>query len=123
VFVWHWYNTYNGQLTVGFLHGHVDQAGAIPSEHAAFPFLFFLFLRRQFGRPAYLVLLYVAGLAFSVMYLGQHYFVDILAGIAYAAAAYAVAMYAVPALFARLAGIRFSPALSEGRKALTRKEG
>lgn len=116
VFVWHWYNGYNGQLTIGFLHGHVDQVGAIPSEHAAFPLLFFLFLRRQFGRIAYLALLYVAGLVFSVMYLGQHYFIDIIIGFAYAAAGYACAMYAVPALFARFQGMRWSLATGATRK-------
>ncbi|MGH2444079.1 MAG: phosphatase PAP2 family protein [Chloroflexota bacterium] len=97
-FARHWYNPYNGQITLGFLHGHVDQVGAMPSEHAAFPFLSFLFLRRQFGKPAYLALLYIAGLTFSVMYLGQHYFVDVLAGFAYATVAYIAAVAGVPAL-------------------------
>lgn len=99
VFARHWYNSYNGQLTIGFLHGHVDQVGAVPSEHAAFPMLFFLFLHRQFGRFAYPVLLYVAGLVFSVMYLGQHYFLDIAIGFLYAGAGYAFALYALPVLF------------------------
>lgn len=120
VFVWHWYNGYNGQITLGFLHGHVDQVGAIPSEHAAFPMLFFLFLRRQFGRVAYLALLYVAGLAFSVMYLGQHYFIDILVGFCYAIAGYVCALYVLPALFARLAGTRVPLALRKIGRGLSR---
>lgn len=103
-FVWNWYNSYNGQITIGFLHGHVDQVGAIPSEHAAFPFLIMLFLRRQFGRIAYLSLLYIAGVVFSVMYLGQHYFIDVLAGFAYALGGYALVMYALPVLLRRVEG-------------------
>jgi membrane-associated phospholipid phosphatase len=101
VFIHHWYNGYNGQLSLGIVKGHVDQVGAIPSEHAAFPMLCFLFLRKQFGRPAYLFLLYVAGLCFSVLYMGQHYVIDILVGFLYAGLSYAFAMYALPVLIRR----------------------
>jgi membrane-associated phospholipid phosphatase len=91
-----WYNPYNGQITIGFLHQHIDQIGAMPSQHAAFPFLCFLFLRRQFGRWAYLSLLYIAGITFSIVYLGQHYVIDALVGFVYAAAGYAVVMHLMP---------------------------
>lgn len=101
VFVSHWYNGFNGQLTIGFLHGHVDQIAAMPSEHAAFPMLFFLFLRRQYGRPAYLLLLYLAALTFSVLYLGQHYFIDVIMGFLYAGVAYAGVVYLAPFLSRR----------------------
>lgn len=106
VFARHWYNAYNGNITIGFLHGHVDQIAAMPSEHAAFPMLFFLFLRRQFGKPAYLLLIYLAALTFSIMYLGQHYFVDAVAGYLYAAGAYACAVYLLPRLYRRSPRLR-----------------
>jgi membrane-associated phospholipid phosphatase len=60
--------------------------------------LFFLFLRRQFGRLAYLALAYLALLIFSIMYLGQHYFVDALVGFAYAVVGYLLVMHVAPAL-------------------------
>jgi len=98
----HWYNPYNGDVSIGFLHQHIDQVGAMPSQHAAFPMLCFLFLRRQFGRFGYLMLLYVAGITFSIVYLGQHYVIDALVGFAYAGAGYVVVMVAAPYLQAIL---------------------
>ncbi|MGH2443637.1 MAG: phosphatase PAP2 family protein [Chloroflexota bacterium] len=97
----HWYNPYNGSINIGFLHQvHYDQVGAIPSEHAMYPFLFFLFLRRQFGGIAYLALLYIAGLLFAIMYMGQHYMIDAIIGFLYAGAGYALVMHAWPAIVA-----------------------
>jgi membrane-associated phospholipid phosphatase len=94
----HWYNPYHGYISIGFLHVSYDHVGAIPSEHAAFPFLFFLFLRRQFGRRADLVLVYIACVLFSITYLGQHYIVDALVGFAYALTGYVLVMHVAPAL-------------------------
>jgi len=94
----HWYNPYHGRISLWFLHAHYDNVAAVPSEHAMYPLLFFLFVRRQFGRPAYLALLYIAGLLFSITYLGQHYVIDALVGFAYAIAGYALVMYAAPAV-------------------------
>jgi membrane-associated phospholipid phosphatase len=117
VFVWHWYNGYNGHLSLGILHGSVDQVGAIPSEHAAFPMLFFLFLRKQFGRPADILLVYVAGLVFSVMYLGQHYFIDVFVGFCYAGLGYAFALYALPVILRWFSGTRIHGVLQHvGRR-------
>lgn len=97
----HWYSSYNGTIFFGGLHLSYDKVGAIPSEHAAYPLLFFLFLRRQFGRAAYLALIYIVLLVFSIMYLGQHYFIDALVGFAYAAGSYLLVMHVAPALIAR----------------------
>lgn len=96
-----WYNPYHGTIIFPFLHLHYDNVAAIPSEHAAYPMLFFLFLRRQFGRPAYLCLLYIASLLFAITYLGQHYVIDALVGFAYSILGYAVVMHAFPWLLAR----------------------
>ncbi len=94
----HWYNPYHGTIFFPFLHLHYDQVGAIPSEHAMYPMLFFLFLRRQFGRWGYLALVYIALLLFSITYLGQHYIIDAIVGFVYAIAAYNLVMHAVPAM-------------------------
>ncbi len=75
-----------------------NEVAAFPSLHAAFPFLAFLFARRTFGRVAWVLLAYSAGVWFSIVYLGEHYVVDILGGLAYAAAAYWAVIHA-PAWF------------------------
>jgi hypothetical protein len=97
-FMHRWYNPYNGQISLGFLHLHYDQVAAIPSEHAMYPLLFFLFLQRQFGKWANLSLIYIAGLLFSITYMGQHYVVDAIIGFAYAGLGYAIVMQFVPFL-------------------------
>lgn len=98
VAIGNWYNPYHGNIDLMFLHLHYDQVAAMPSEHAMYPMLFFLFLRRQFGRVGYLALVYIALLLFSITYLGQHYIIDALVGFVYAIAAYNLVMHGVPAL-------------------------
>jgi len=65
-----------------------NQVAAFPSLHAGYPFLAFLFARRTFGRIGWLMILYSVAVWFSIVYLADHYVVDILGGLAYAAAAY-----------------------------------
>jgi hypothetical protein len=96
-----WYNPYHGTIFFPFLHLHYDQVAAIPSEHAMYPLLFFLFLRRQFGKIAYLSLIYIAALLFSITYMGQHYVIDAVIGFAYALAGYGLVVHLVPALWRR----------------------
>jgi membrane-associated phospholipid phosphatase len=97
-----WFNSYHGTIFFPFLHLHYDNVGAIPSEHAAYPLLFFLFLRRQFGRPAYLAFIYIAGILFSITYLGQHYVIDAVIGFAYAVVGYGLVMHVAPMVRRRL---------------------
>ena len=61
-----------------------DPVAAIPSLHAAFPLLILLFLIKKYKKYGLLFVPYVAGVWFSVMYLGEHYFTDILIGSIYA---------------------------------------
>jgi hypothetical protein len=77
-----------------------NAVAAFPSLHAAYPFLAFLFARRQFGRPGSLMLLYGAGVWFSIVYLADHYVVDVLGGIVYAIVAYVAVVHA-PGWFRR----------------------
>ena len=71
-----------------------NQVAAFPSLHAGYPFLAFLFARRAFGRIGWLMLVYSACVWFAIVYLADHYVVDILGGLAYAGAAYWVVMHA-----------------------------
>ena len=57
---------------------------AFPSLHVAFPFLAFLALRRAFGRIGWLAFGYTMLVAFSVIYTGDHWIIDVVAGMAYA---------------------------------------
>jgi hypothetical protein len=67
-----------------------NDVAAFPSLHAAYPFLAFLFARRAFGRVGWLMALYTACVWFSIVYLGEHWVVDIIGGVVYAWAAYVV---------------------------------
>lgn len=61
-----------------------NPVAAMPSMHAAYPFLVFLFAMSFFGLRALFFLPYVFGVWISVIYLGEHYVADVLAGILYA---------------------------------------
>ncbi len=66
---------------------------AVPSLHAAYPFLIFLFVRQYVSWFAYLLSPYVLGVWFSVVYLGEHYVVDVILGILYATIAYVIIFF------------------------------
>ena len=74
--------------------GTYNLVAALPSMHAAFPFVALLVVLRH-GLPRWVLALQgfqVVGVLFAIVYTGEHYVVDALAGYVYAAAAwYAVA--------------------------------
>jgi len=61
-----------------------DPVAAVPSLHAAFPLLILLYLVKKFKTAGLLFLPYVVTVWFAVMYLGEHYFIDVLIGAVYA---------------------------------------
>lgn len=61
-----------------------NPVAAMPSLHAAFPTVIFLYVMKKSRIAGIFACIYMLGVWFAVMYLGEHYFVDILAGIAYA---------------------------------------
>ena len=72
-----------------------NPVAAMPSLHAAFPFLAFLALRRVYPRGAWIALAWSFVVWFSVVYLGEHYAIDVFAGILTAALSWAVLMRVV----------------------------
>jgi membrane-associated phospholipid phosphatase len=84
-----------GMLSWAYHNMIGNPVAAFPSLHAAYPILAFLFLRDHWPRAAWLMLVYAAAVWFSVMFLGHHYLVDALGGLAYAVAAYLVVRSAV----------------------------
>jgi uncharacterized membrane protein len=70
-----------------------NDVAAFPSLHAAYPFLAFLFARRSFGRAGWLMLAYTFCIWFAIVYLGEHWVVDIIGGVAYAVVAYLAVLH------------------------------
>ena len=87
-----------------------NQVAAFPSLHAGYPFLAFLFARRAFGRPGWLMLAYAFCVWFSIVYLADHYVVDVLGGVVYALIAYAAIIHA-PRWFRRFVDQADNPAV------------
>jgi len=74
-----------------------NPVAAFPSLHAAFPFLGFLALLRIYPRGAWLAFAWCIAVWFSVVFLGEHYVIDVMGGVALAALSWWVMMrVAVP---------------------------
>lgn len=67
-----------------------NPVAAVPSLHAGMPTVIFLFILKRFKKWGLLFAPYVLGVWFAVMYLGEHYFMDVLLGALYACLAFAV---------------------------------
>jgi membrane-associated phospholipid phosphatase len=93
-----------GQLGVGTVqsvyenHDLVNAVAAMPSLHAAYPLMLLLFFWPA-GRLVRVGLgLYTLAMGYALVYSGEHYVTDILAGWAMAGAAYALVTVAWPRL-------------------------
>ena len=75
---------------------------AFPSLHSALPWLVFLFAFKIWKWRSLPVLVLPVGTWFSAVYLGEHYVVDIFAGIAYATVAFVVVIVVLPLLARRV---------------------
>lgn len=60
-----------------------NPVAAMPSLHAAFPTMIFLFLYKWNKKVGLAFVPYVLGVYFAVIYLGEHYFIDVLVGAIY----------------------------------------
>ncbi len=87
---------FDGRYAYSFIFRGVNpnNVAAFPSLHVAYPVLTFLFLRRAFGRVGWLALGYAGLVAFSVVYTGDHWVIDLIAGAAYACTAYYAVVHA-----------------------------
>ncbi|MGH9143806.1 MAG: phosphatase PAP2 family protein [Vicinamibacterales bacterium] len=79
-----------GSWLTSFAFGSVspDPVAAFPSLHAAYPVLAYLCLREVGGPGKWLMLGYIAGAWLSIVYLGDHYLIDIAGGFVYAGVAW-----------------------------------
>lgn len=69
-----------------------NPVAAMPSLHAAYPLIVFLFALKFFKLKALLFFPYMLATWFSIVYLGEHYIIDIIAGAIYAIIFYFVAI-------------------------------
>jgi membrane-associated phospholipid phosphatase len=67
-----------------------NAVAAMPSLHAALPTMVFLFLLKWNKKAGLIFLPYVLGVYFAVIYLGEHYFIDVAMGALYAIVIFAV---------------------------------
>ena len=71
--------------------GHfADPVAAMPSLHAAYPMLLMLFFWKSAGRFRWLLPLYPLAMAFTLVYTGEHFVIDVLFGWLYAITIFAV---------------------------------
>jgi membrane-associated phospholipid phosphatase len=76
------------RLTTIFESLNPNVNAAMPSLHAAYPFLIFLYLLTINKKASLLFFFYMIGVWFSLVYLGEHYVIDIIVGIIYALASF-----------------------------------
>jgi len=67
-----------------------NPVAAIPSLHAGYPFLIFLFLTDYYPKKAFWFLPVFLVIAFTIVYFGEHYVVDVFIGMVYAFIAFLV---------------------------------
>ena len=72
---------------------------AFPSLHSTYPWLISLFALKIKKAKALPILIFPIGVWFSAVYLGEHYIVDIIGGIAYATIAFLLVEKIIPHLF------------------------
>ncbi len=72
-----------------------DAVAAWPSLHSAYPALGALALWGVSRRTAFITVPWCLAMWFSVIFLGEHYAIDVLGGIAFALAAWALMLFAV----------------------------
>jgi membrane-associated phospholipid phosphatase len=87
---------------------YANDVAAMPSLHASYTLLISLFFfRRLRGRLRYALWLYPLAMAFALVYTGEHYVVDVLAGWLYCIAVYAAVEW-VAARAPNLRAVRFA---------------
>jgi membrane-associated phospholipid phosphatase len=79
-----------------------NKVAAMPSLHAAFPILGLMYALKLWGPRAWPLGLWCVGVIFSIVYLGEHYVADAVAGVIFAVVTY----WAVEFVFRRLGKAR-----------------
>ncbi|MCL5795704.1 MAG: phosphatase PAP2 family protein [Patescibacteria group bacterium] len=72
----------------------VNLVAAVPSLHAAYPVLALLFLVKKYKAKGLLILPYLLGVWFTIVYFGEHYVFDIVVAVLYAVVIFIMVMNA-----------------------------
>jgi membrane-associated phospholipid phosphatase len=83
-----WRNSVSHPLVFVYDHFNPNPVAAMPSLHAAFPVLIFLICLKLNPRWGWLSIFYPLLMDFAVVYMGEHYVTDCIAGTVYGAAAF-----------------------------------
>ena len=110
--IWHHIPFTNAGAVFEHGKGYANDVAAMPSLHAAFALLFSLYLWRlvpRWWRP--LLALYPLAMTFALVYSGEHYVVDCVAGWVYAVFAFSSVNYVTARVEQRAAALE--PALAD----------
>lgn len=79
-------NFFPEKISLPTIYHQIDpnEVAAVPSMHAAYPFLVLLFMIKFFKRKGLFFLPYVLIVWVSTIYLGEHYTIDVILGVVYA---------------------------------------
>ena len=83
-----WRNSVSHPLVFVYDHFDPNAVAAMPSLHAAFPVLIWLILWKLKPRWGWLAIAYPLLMDFAVVYMGEHYVTDCIAGTIYGAASF-----------------------------------
>ena len=67
-----------------------NSVAAMPSLHAAFPTMIFLFLYKWNKKAGIAFIPYMVGVWLAVIYLGEHYFIDVAMGVLYSVVVFVI---------------------------------
>ena len=84
-----WRHSVSHPVVIIYDKFEANPVAAMPSLHAAFPVLVFCIVWYLWPKFGWLSVLYPIGMNFSVVYMGEHYVIDVLVGGVYGAAAFA----------------------------------
>ncbi|MHB8514811.1 MAG: phosphatase PAP2 family protein [Dehalococcoidia bacterium] len=98
-----WQHSVSHPIVLAYRFFDSNPVAAMPSLHAAFPVLVWLVVWKLVPRYGWLAVAYPLAVSFAVVYMGEHYVVDVLAGWLYGASAFA-AVWILPERWRRLSG-------------------
>ncbi len=84
---------FNIDLAATYASMKANLVAAMPSLHAAWPFFIFLCLALAFRWKSLWFAIFPLAIWFGIVYLGEHYVVDAIAGIIYASLAFIISKY------------------------------
>lgn len=95
-----------------------NPVAAMPSLHAAFPVLVWLVLWRVWPRWGWAAVAYPLAMGWAIVYMGEHYVIDVYAGWLYGAGAFYL-VWLLPGHWSRLRGRRDDSRSTDERPQLT----